>query len=158
MRLALVLVLAGGCIAQPEPPPPDDGYGSGGGGWTGSGGDPISHGCRLDSECAGQVCARDGACYPATSIRAVHASWTIAGQPATETTCTSHPHLTIHFTAAAVTGESFGYAPVPCENGRFTVDKLPTKYTRVDLGPESGTTETSATIDINGDAAIDLPW
>lgn len=160
MRVALVLVIAGGCIAESQRPPPDnyDDDGSGGGGWTGPGGDPISYGCRLDAECPGQVCARDGACYPATSIRAVHATWTIDGQPATTATCADHAFLTIHFTANAALGESFGYAPVRCTNGRFTVDKLPMAYTRVELGTENGGAQSSATIDDTGDAALDLPW
>jgi hypothetical protein len=158
MRLAIVLVVVSGCV-----PPSDRGRGDeypysdagSGGGWTGSGGGPISYGCHQDTECGAQVCARDGACYAASNIRAAHVTWTIRGAEPTTASCATHPYLAIHF--GSVDGAGFGYAPVSCTNGRFTVDKLPLHYTSVALGPESGSIEVSAAIDSSGDAAIDLP-
>jgi hypothetical protein len=152
MRVALLLVLAAGCIPPAEPRPEPD-YDYGGGGWTGSGGDPI-YGCRQDSECGAQVCARNGSCYPATSIRAVTATWTIDGETASVATCTAHPYLFIRF--ATSSGDSFGYAPVPCENGKFTIDKLPTSYSLVELGVDGAISGNTASISSDGDAMVDL--
>lgn len=153
MKLALLLVLAAGCIPPAEPPPdPDDDYDDRG--WTGSGGDPV-YGCRQNSECGTQVCARDGECYPAASIRAVVTTWTVGGEVASVASCTGHPDLFIHF--ATTNGASFGYAPVPCRNGKFTIDKLPTSYTRVELGIVGSSFGSSAPITSAGAAMIDLP-
>jgi len=153
MRLALALVLAAGCIPPPEPYPEPPGPGPDPG-WTGSGGDPI-YGCRQDSECGAQRCARDGSCYPAASIRAVVTTWTVGGELASAASCLPHPDLFIHF--ASTSGDSFGYAPVPCKNGKFTIDKLPIGYTRVELGIDGATTGTSTSITGDGAAMIDLP-
>ena len=153
MRIAVLIVLAAGCIPVNEPAPgPDYDYDSGG--WTGSGGDPV-YGCRMDSECGAQVCARNGNCYPATSIRAVVTTWTVGGEVASVASCTGHPDLSIRF--ATTSGDSFGFAPVPCRNGKFTIDKLPTSYTRVELAVDGASYATSASITSTGDAMIDLP-
>ncbi|MBA3457625.1 MAG: hypothetical protein H0T42_31375 [Deltaproteobacteria bacterium] len=154
MRIALLLVLAAGCIPAAGPPPESDYDDYDDDGWTGSGGDPF-YGCRRDSECGSQVCARDGACYPATSIRAVVTTWTVGGEVATTASCTTHPDLFIRF--ATTNGESFGYSPVPCRNGKFTIDKLPMSYSRVELGGNGSGFGTSATITSTGTAMIDLP-
>ena len=153
MRFALALVLAAGCIPPAEPPPsPPDPYD--GGGWTGPGGDPV-YGCRQDTECGAQVCARDGSCYPAASIRAVVTTWTIGGEVASAASCANHPYLFIHFSSSS--GDSFGFAPVPCKNGKFTIDKLPTSYSGVELGIDGAISGTTTSIPSTGDAMIDLP-
>ena len=151
MRLVLALLLATGCLQpQTDPTPGPDPYG----GWTGPSGTPLS-GCERDADCGTQVCARDGQCYPAASIRLAHTAWTVHGAVASTTSCADHLHLSIWFRGAS--GESFGFAPVPCMNGEFTVDKLPSVYTQVELGPENTSFGTTATIDRSGEAKIDLP-
>ena len=149
LALVLPLVLVAGCLvpAGPSPgPDPDPGTG----GWT----NPQGFGCTSDVECGTQLCARDGACYPATSIREAHVLWTVRGAVASTTSCAPTPNLLIEFYGS--NGEAFGFAPVPCRAGAFIVDKLPTAYTRVELGVE-GATGTSATIDrSSGEARIDL--
>ncbi len=151
MKLALLVVVGAGCLPPAEPPP--DPYDYDDGGWMGSGGDPIS-GCRQDTECGAQVCARDGECYPATSIRLVTTTWTVRGEPANATSCAAHPDLSIRF--ATSNGASFGFAPVPCRNGKFTIDKLPLSFTRVELAIDGGGLGTSASITSTGDTTIDL--
>lgn len=153
MKLALLVVLAAGCIPPAGPPPERDDDGYDGGGWMGPGGDPI-YGCRQDAECGAQVCARDGECYPAASIRLVVTTWTVRGEAATAASCAAHPDLSIHFETANF--QSFGFAPVPCRNGKFTIDKLPASYTRVELGIAGGDVGTYTTIPSTGDAMIDL--
>jgi hypothetical protein len=103
------------------------------------------------------VCARDGECLPASSVRFIHVNWTLHGQPAGGAICQSSPDLLIEFYSAGNT-DQLGYAPVPCAEGKFTVDKLPTWYTRVELGRDSDV-GTSAPIDAStGNATIDLPY
>jgi hypothetical protein len=148
MRLTLAIVLAAGCIRQPDPLPPDPG-------WTGPQGDPL-FGCASDADCGSEVCARDDQCYPATSIRVAHALWTIRGEPAGVASCAGQPDLYIQFLGS--NGGEFGFAPVPCTTGKFTVDKLPTIYTQVELGADDTDVGTTAVIDeVTGEATIDLP-
>ena len=153
MRLALALVLVAGCLPPPAEPPPSgpDPYD----GWTGPAGDPLD-GCASDSECAPQVCARDRACYAPASVKTGHVTWTLNGKPASDATCVLTPNLTLRFRGP--NGESFGFAPVPCKNGSFFVDKFPTIYTTVELGPEDSLAVTTAAIDRDtGESLVDLP-
>ncbi len=152
MRLALALVLVAGCLPPPsDPPPSPDPYD----GWTGPAGDPLD-GCAADRECSPQVCARDRSCYPASSIYFGHVAWTINGKPASDATCVTMPKLTLRFRAS--NGESFGFAPVPCKNGEFSVDKMPKLYTSVELGPQDSISATTASIDSEtGEAMVLLP-
>jgi hypothetical protein len=88
----------------------------------------------------------------------VHVTWTLQSQPASSASCTSSPDLAIFFFAPG-NGANWGYEPVPCAEGKFTVDKLPTWFTQVQLGDENTNDSYSATIDRGtGAAAIDLPY
>jgi hypothetical protein len=110
----------------------------------------------MDSECSPQICARDRGCYPATSVHFGHVAWTIHGMPASSTSCGSTPNLHLSFRSS--NGEAFGFAPVPCRNGGFSVDKLPTQYSMVELGVDGGSTTTKAAIDPEtGEALVNLP-
>ncbi len=91
--------------------------------------------CSTDSDCSGQVCARDEQCYPAAQIRSVVINWTVSGAPPTASSCAAIPNLVLELdTSDLSTG--FEFEPVPCIEGKFTLDKLPTIYTEVDLGVE----------------------
>ncbi|MDB4952626.1 MAG: hypothetical protein JWO36_195 [Myxococcales bacterium] len=145
----LVLTLLaglGGCITPTSPGDP---------GWTGPNGNPISAECHLDTDCGGGVCARDGTCQPAANVRAIHVTWTLRGKPADTTTCANSPDLQITFSSSA--RDTLGFAPVPCRQGKFSVDKLPVWYTAVDLGLDQYGGYSSA-FDRSGAAAIDLPY
>ena len=110
--------------------------------------------CSVDRDCSGsEVCARDGVCASPSSVRDVRTTWTLRGMPASASTCAGRPDLYITFEGSP--GESLGYSPVPCENGQFTVTKLPRSYNRVELGVHNGTSD-FATIDSSGAAALDL--
>lgn len=162
MRCALVAtLLATGCLIEPggggggDPPPSDSGWGSG---WGGSGG-TTGYGCRLDSECEStQVCARDGNCTAATGVRIVHVMWTLKGQPASDTSCRYAPKLSISFSDSNE-GGMFGFAPVPCDAGKFTVDKMPYRYTTVHLARD-GDYDGGArgTFDTSGNVTLDLNY
>jgi len=153
----LVLGLLGGCITQSSGGGGGyggyDGWGSG----VGGGGGNSGYGCHLDSECGtGSVCARDGECLLASQVRIVHVNWTLHQQPAATATCAAAADLDITFYDGQTT---FGFSPVPCVEGKFTVDKLPTSYTSVGLeraGDGSG--GATATFDTTGVATIDLPY
>ncbi len=154
-RLALVALAVVGCMPQDPPPPSGGGYyppssggGGGGGGFTG---------CESDTQCpTGNVCANDGECVPPADVMTVHVSWTLQGQPASTTTCANNDSLELDFTSGQ---GRFGYAPVPCMEGLFTVPKLPTWYTSVQLGIEYDPAQGSgATIPSSGTVALDLPF
>ena len=151
---ALLVVFVVGCIARPgstdDPWGPEPGAGSG----------PIGQGpgCS-DSACgSGMVCARNHTCLPADQIRTVHAVWTVRGMTPTIQSCAGVPPLLIAFGPSAGSGLRLSYAPVPCVEGMFTIDKLPVSYDRVELGPENGNQLQHATVDATGTATLDLPF
>src|SRR4051794_32585580 len=153
MRLALLPLLCSACIQQTFPDPGPDTGGDPNGGWgTGPGGTGgnTSFGCGGDAECGtGNVCARDGECLPSSEVRTVHVAWTVSGTAASADTCLGAPHLDLTFSDAQQ--EQFGFSPVPCAEGKFTVDKLPSWYTTVGLartGDYGG--GTSASFDADG--------
>jgi len=95
---------------------------------AGCGGD-----CKTDGDCVGgDVCARDGDCLAPDEVVSARVTWTLDGQPPTAATC---PHdLRIGFIIGSGRYESeFGFAPVPCPEGVFSVDKLPS-FRQVELG------------------------
>src|SRR5512144_2655026 len=140
MRPALAATLLAACIVEPttsDPPPSNEtGWGSGWGGSSGT----TDWGCHMDSQCpTSYVCARDGECLPASAVRTIHVVWTLKGQPASDATCSQSPQLDITFSDSS--GDLFGFAPVPCNAGKYTIDKFPASYTTVDLvraGDRSG--------------------
>lgn len=149
----LVDLLAGsltGCMERTfdpllEPPP--------------SGNGPGPRFCRYDTGCyPGEVCARNDTCLQSNLVRFAHVSWTVGGMAAGAASCTAARDLRIQLNNADVIG-GLAYAPVPCEEGRFSIDKLPLDYTYVWLGRESGLDPIAATIDpVTGEAGLDLPY
>ncbi len=111
--------------------------------------------CQLDKDCgSSEVCARDSMCSPASDVREVMALWTIRGADANVMTCGDHPDLYLSFIGND-SGDTLGYAPVPCQIGQFLVDKLPNRFRQVELGVEGGVRDTR-TIDASGRAMLDL--
>jgi hypothetical protein len=157
MRTALLALLLVGCVPRDSYPPDPGPYYPPQGGGGGGGGGP--YGCTSDTQCAtGEVCARDSECLPAGDVYAVHVTWTLQGQTASATTCSSSPDLELDFTST--TAGWWGYAPVPCMEGKFSIDKLPTWYTTVQLGLDGNTASgTTGTIDKQtGLVNLDLPY
>lgn len=148
---ALILVFAVGCLERPagpsfDLPPP-------------SGGDPGPRFCHYDSSCyPGEVCARNDYCLPVNLVRFAHVRWTVSGMPASPTTCAAAPDLRLHLNNTDHIGP-LGYAPVPCEAGVFSIDKLPLDFVHVWLGRESGDQLQEGMIDATtGEAMLDLPY
>ena len=110
--------------------------------------------CSTDDQCDGQVCARDNMCTDAATVREVRTTWTIGGQAANSGACTGR-ELYITFQSND-SSEDLNYSPVPCATGQFVIDKLPNRYSRVELGIAGGGFD-SATIDATNMVAIDLP-
>ena len=108
----------------------------------------------MDSDCGSDICARDGECLPADQVRSVKLTWTIRGMPASATTCASNPDFYIQFDGPSV-DDTFGYAPVPCMEGQFTIDRLPTRFGAAEMGVE-GQYSAYAVIQPDGTAAFDL--
>ena len=119
---------------------------------------PTSSGggeCQLDADCSSsEVCARDEMCTAKSAVRAVSATWTIRGADANVMSCGTHPDLYISFIGNDA-GDTLGFSPVPCMNGLFSVDKLPTRFRQVQLGVENGVSSRGA-INADGTAMLDL--
>jgi hypothetical protein len=116
-------------------------------------------GCHDDSTCKGLVCARTGVCLSADQIRAVHVSWTVSGMPASQTSCASAPDLEIELDSPSGSGGRLAFVPVPCIEGKFSVDKAPISIDHVSLGRSYGGGWQTAKIDaITGEASLDLPY
>ncbi len=109
--------------------------------------------CELDSECDGLACARDGACYAASDVRSVRTTWTINGAAADASACADRT-LFIQFRSPQLE-DPLAFSPVTCFTGQFTIDKLPTHFTSVELGVENGNRGSSA-IRADGTATFDL--
>lgn len=134
VRHAWLLIVLAGC------PSNNDGYGSS---------------CELDSECSGgDLCARNGECDPPSRLRSVRTTWTINGQQPTLTTCASFPSFELDYYADPYGNDVFGYAPVPCMQGSFFIDKLPTRYTTVAIG--SNAFSRAGLISADGTVSFDL--
>ncbi|HEV7558309.1 MAG TPA: hypothetical protein VGO00_22725 [Kofleriaceae bacterium] len=89
--------------------------------------------CTVDSDCGGLVCARDGTCRAPSEVRHVTVTWKIDGMAADAQTCVPTPDLFVQFDGSSFDG-SLGFAPVPCAQGQFNIDKLPTDYLQVEIG------------------------
>ncbi len=156
MRSALLALCLIGCF----PPAQDDEWdpprgGSWGSGWGGGGG-TTGLGCETDAECGSQICARTGECISPSLVRATRTIWTVNDALASDTSCTRARDLAITFYAGQ---EQFGFTPVPCDAGKFTVDKLPTRFTSVELSRRDDFGGGAfGSFDIEGTATLDLPY
>jgi hypothetical protein len=135
MTRALAFVLFVECVHPSSSPPDHCG----------------SAGCGSD-----RVCTRDHQCLPPDQVRAVHITWTVSGAPASATSCAAAPDLRIDFVSRS--GPHLGFEPVPCAEGVFTVDRLPTDYDAVQLGRASDRALQRAAIDAAGNAMLNLPY
>ncbi|NVB77978.1 MAG: hypothetical protein HOV81_06240 [Kofleriaceae bacterium] len=109
--------------------------------------------CKVDGDCGDGVCARNGECLPESAVRSSRVTWTIRGMPANATTCAGSPNFYILFYASP--GDTFGFEPVPCAAGVFSIDKLPKRFVSVEIGIE-GRFEDDKAFDSQGNASFDL--
>ncbi|HEY0191149.1 MAG TPA: hypothetical protein VGC42_08505 [Kofleriaceae bacterium] len=142
MRSVLVLIVIA-CAACSDREP---GYGPGAG-------------CESDADCGSDVCSHNGACYPASELRTVHALWTINGAAPDATSCGNGLTMVLSFSAEYGYGNSdISFAPVACAQGQFTLDKLPISFDAVRLQGYSHDHygEVAAAFDATGNAQLDL--
>jgi hypothetical protein len=112
--------------------------------------------CDEDVECdSGLVCARgDHECVGPNQVRVTTTDWTINGQPPDTGNCQG---LTLYIQFLSdFDQDDFGFSPVPCEVGRFSVDKLPLRYRAVEVGVQGGSENDRANFDTEGKALLDL--
>jgi len=158
--LPLVLGVLGACVTDPT-------YGSGypdpGPGSPYPGGGEGGY-CSQDSDCnpgggSAYVCSRVEECLMPSEVRTLHVTWTVSGQPAGSASCGNAPNLELEL---GITGEGeydFGWAPVPCVEGEFTVLDMPDEYTQVGLLREYDTQGgVTGVLDGSGDATLNLPY
>jgi hypothetical protein len=117
---------------------------------SGSGGE-----CQSDAQCGDDVCARSGECLVRSSVRSVTIKWTVNGVAADQSSCTAHPDLYVQFDGADY-GDTLRFAPVPCRQGSFFVDKLPKRYVQAELGSEGGAGDVSGIDAATAQAKFDL--
>lgn len=166
MRYLALALLAAGCLDQPAAPPPVPPP-------TPTPEPPPSPPpsppppspspyCSADTDCpADQVCARDDTCTPASEVRWVHVRWTVDGAPADATTCASRPDLVVEIGDSV--GAAWGVAPVPCDEGVYSVDKIPLSWTTATVATYLGEGVWQNAIDTQidpatGDATLDLTF
>jgi hypothetical protein len=65
------------------------------------------------------------------------------------------PRLYVQFLRSSDDGQ-LDFTPVPCELGRFFVDKLPTDFGEVEIGVQGGSRSTTAALSAGGMATLDL--
>jgi hypothetical protein len=117
---------------------------------SGSGGE-----CQSDSQCGDDVCARSGECLARSSLRQVTVKWTVNGVAADAISCTAHPDLYLQFDGSDY-GDTLRFAPVPCREGLFSIDKLPKRYVQVELGSEGGAGDVTSIDLATSQAQFDL--
>ena len=106
-------------------------------------------GCSLTTSGTG------GECLVRSSLRSVTIKWTVNGVAADLSSCTAHPDLYVQFDGADY-GDTLRFAPVPCREGSFFVDKLPKRYVQAELGSEGGAGDVSAIDATTAQAKFDL--
>ena len=117
---------------------------------------PSGSECSSDSHCgADDVCTRSGECLAKTAVRAVTVKWTIDGSAADSISCAAHPDLYLQFEGSGY-GDTFRVAPVPCNAGVYSIDKLPKRYQQVELGVDGGTGDVSPIDLATAQAQFDL--
>ncbi|MEJ7603729.1 MAG: hypothetical protein WKG01_37925 [Kofleriaceae bacterium] len=112
--------------------------------------------CNDDRQCDGQVCARDNSCTDASGVREVKTTWTIGGEPANATSCADRDLYIVFQTDDS--SDDLNFSPVPCATGQFVIDKLPTRYSRIELGLAAGGAFDSGAIDAANMVALDLQF
>lgn len=109
--------------------------------------------CMVDNDCSGShVCARNGECLSPSAVRSARVTWTIRSMPASATTCAATPDFYILFYAQP--GDTFGFEPVPCAAGLYSIDKLPTRFISVEIGNDRF--QDDKAFDAQGHVAFDL--
>ena len=138
---------------------PPGGGGDDGGGWTTTPGG-TDYECMADADCnsAQLICSSTFQCMQPSQVRAIHVNWTLDEQPASPTTCGGAPTLQLSFTDINGT-TGWGYAPVPCAEGKFTIIKMPLTFVGALMGAENGEgSYFTGTFDTTGNTTIDLQY
>ena len=111
--------------------------------------------CHADNDCGGgNVCTRNSECLPPSEVRAARVTWTIRGMPANDMLCAPTPNFYVMFAGTQLNDE-FGFSPVPCKAGLFSIDKLPRRFVSVEIGVDGRFAEVKA-LDAQGNVAFDL--
>jgi len=137
--IAFFLLVLAGCSQSPSP-------------------SSTAGACDSDSDCIGGVCARSGECAAVTEIQTVHVHWLIAGKPADASTCDAYPNLTVEFLTSPPPNNEplLSFAPVPCIEGEFTADRIPTWFWIA--GVRNREAGMDVPIGADGMARLDLPY
>jgi hypothetical protein len=82
--------------------------------------------CESDADCSEGVCSQTYYCFEPSDLRSAEIDWTVNGQPPNATSC-APLHLALGFQGDGI--DPIVFEPVPCEEGKFSIAKLPRLYT-----------------------------
>ena len=112
--------------------------------------------CQTDTDCSGgDICARNGECDAPSDVRAVKVTWLIRAMPASAQTCANSPSFYVQFDGPTYE-DTFAFEPVPCDQGQFNIDKLPKRFTQVEMGIDGQFNDIAAIDPATETAAFDL--
>lgn len=125
--------------------------------------DPSTGGCNDGRGCSGGlVCTRNDRCLPAGQVRAVHVTWMVSGAAPTQTSCGASPDLVVELrSSSGDRSDGLEFSPVPCVEGKFSVDRLPIDVDRVAVTPvttNGNGMRVDAAFDATGNAALNLAF
>ncbi|HEY1812529.1 MAG TPA: hypothetical protein VGG74_09300 [Kofleriaceae bacterium] len=116
--------------------------------------DNLLESCQQDSDCSsGSTCSAIATCEP---VRTVHVMWTVAGQPASASTCSTGRDLDVSIENPDDPSNDLEYFPVPCAEGELTLLDMPSRFVDVAIARTDGVAA-SGPLDGSGDALLDLP-
>jgi hypothetical protein len=93
--------------------------------------------CQADTDCpASEECTRTSECLPAADVRSDVINWTVNAMPANATTCGTLTGFSLTFADHGIGATTF--EPVPCAEGKFSIDKVDAAYDSVYLQDSAG--------------------
>jgi hypothetical protein len=118
-------------------------------------GDKSGQPCKVDGDCGVVVCDNSSICTDMGMLRKVQVSWTINGSIPGASNCTGVARLEVEF--QALDGAAFGYGPVPCTAGLFSLLKMPSKFVKAKLTAiRTGGGDSQVTGDIGADGFVNV--
>lgn len=119
--------------------------------------DNLLESCQQDSDCSsGSTCSAVATCEPAGGVRTLHVMWTVGGQPASATACSTTRDIDVWIDDPDDPTNDLEYLPVPCAEGELTLLDMPLRYLDVTIARSSGVAAFGP-LDGSGDALLDLP-
>jgi hypothetical protein len=119
--------------------------------------------CKVDGDCKGNVgglvCDQASFCTDSATLQTVRARWTLKGLTPGGASCSAYSRLVVEFKSPDGATD-FGFDPVPCPAGMFTINKVPSQITKARVIAylnAGGTSMADGFIDPSGNVSINVP-